>query len=144
MTYSNIFSKRKTIRVKGLKSANKKCNFQNQNSHIWEKKNQILKSGQRNPGLRYWSKIVIFEFLGTFLTRSIGYFVQSCFIFWENAVFKNMAQGCSTPLKLKLLIGKCIWHYFLSNLTKNCCKKLYRLFYPGYLDGTVFSHCTNF
>ena len=30
----------------------------------------------------YWSKIVIFEFLGTFLTGSIGYFVQSCFIFF--------------------------------------------------------------
>ena len=36
-----------------------------------------------NNGL-YWNKTVIFEFFGTFLTRSIGYFVQNCFIFWEN------------------------------------------------------------
>ena len=33
----------------------------------------------------YWSKTVIFEIIGTFLTRCIGYFVQSCFIIWENA-----------------------------------------------------------
>ena len=30
-------------------------------------------------------KLWFFEFLGTFLTRSIGYSVHSCFIFWENA-----------------------------------------------------------
>ena len=33
----------------------------------------------------YWSKAVIFEFLGIFLTRFIEYFVQSYYIFWENA-----------------------------------------------------------
>ena len=36
-----------------------------------------------NDGL-YWSKTVIFEFLGTFLTRSIEYFFLSCFIFVRN------------------------------------------------------------
>ena len=33
----------------------------------------------------YWSKAVIFELFGIFLTRSLGYFVQSSFIFCENA-----------------------------------------------------------
>ena len=37
---------------------------------------------------------VLFEFLETFLIRSIGYFGQSCF-----TVFKNYAKWCCTPLK---------------------------------------------
>ena len=38
---------------------------------------------------------VIFEFFGTFLTRSIGHFVQSCFIFLEkmHKAFENSGPG---------------------------------------------------
>ena len=50
-----------------------------------------------NHGL-YWNRNVIFEFLAPFRIRSIWYLVQSCFIIIYK-VFKNKAQGCSTPLK---------------------------------------------
>ena len=54
----------------------------------------------------YWSKTVIFEFLGTYLTRSIGYLVRSCFIFWKmHKIFKNEALGCSTPLNFTRIIN---------------------------------------
>ena len=46
------------------------------------------------------------EFLGTFLIKSIGYFVQSCFIFWQNTQSsKSKVQGCSTPLIANVLFG---------------------------------------
>ena len=51
----------------------------------------------QNHGL-YWNKSVIFEFPGTFLIRSIWYFAQSCFIFWENTQSLHKVQGCSAPL----------------------------------------------
>ena len=51
---------------------------------------------------------MIFGFLGTFLIRSIGYFVQSCFMFWENKQsLLKYGPGVQYPLKtaiLKLLI----------------------------------------
>ena len=47
----------------------------------------------------YWSKTVIFEFLGTFVTRSIGYFAKVALFFEKmQKVVKNKAQGCYTPL----------------------------------------------
>ena len=61
---------------------------------------------------------MIFEFLGTFLTRSIGYFVKSCFIFFEkmHKVFKNKAQGCYTPLRYYPNPGKLsVVKYWLSS-----------------------------
>ena len=59
-----------------------------------------------NNGL-HWSKTVIFEFFGKFLTSSIEYFVKSCFIFWENA--KNLQKygpGVLYPLKWIAVISK--------------------------------------
>ena len=45
---------------------------------------------------------MIFEFIGTFLIRSVGYFVQGALFFeklYMYKVFENKAQRCSTPLK---------------------------------------------
>ena len=48
---------------------------------------------------------VIFEFRGTFLTRFIGFFVQSCFIFGENAQsLQKYGPGVLYPLKTTLSI----------------------------------------
>ena len=47
-------------------------------------------------------KLWFLSSLENFMTRSIGYFVRSCFIYFEkmHKTFKNKAQRCSTPLTL--------------------------------------------
>ena len=71
---------------------------------------------------------MIFEFLGTFLIRSIENFFQSCFIFWESAqsskVFKNMVQGCSTPLTVSKLGSKIKLDMFLIQMNTKKVQKL--------------------
>ena len=59
---------------------------------------------------------LIFESLGTFLIRSIWYFVRGCLFFEKvRKVFKNNVQGCSTPLKSEQIKEKQVIDVWLHN-----------------------------